>query len=137
MAGDEPSSTYSVGFGKPPKPTRFRKGASGNPKGRPRGRRNFATVLKLALQEKVVVDENGVRKTVTKLEAIVEQLVSKAMSGDLAAMRHLSALALSAENETAADPNKSTIAEADQNVIKRVLEKMRTSQRRDDDGNDK
>jgi hypothetical protein len=36
---------YEVGYGKPPKRSRFRKGVSGNRKGRPKGKRNFVTVL--------------------------------------------------------------------------------------------
>ena len=76
-------------LGKPPQHSRFRKGLSGNPKGRPKVRRNLATVLERTLQEKVVIKENGVRRTVTKLEAAVKQLVNKAASGDLVAIRQL------------------------------------------------
>ena len=99
MAANEDSGEYDVGFGKPPKHTRFRKGTSGNPNGRPRGTRNLATVLQRTLKEKVIINESGVRKTVTKLEAAVKQLVNKAASGDLVAMRQLSSLASSAEIE--------------------------------------
>jgi hypothetical protein len=34
----QPPRDYEVGYGKPPSATRFKKGVSGNPKGRPRGR---------------------------------------------------------------------------------------------------
>ena len=71
-----------VGFGKPPKHTQFQKGASGNPKGRPRGSRNASTVLDEALKEHVIISENGQRRTVTKLEVILKQLVNKAAQGD-------------------------------------------------------
>ena len=97
---------FNVGFGKPPKPSQFRKGFSGNPKGRPKGRRNLATVLERTLQEKVVINENGVRRTITKLEAAVKQLVNQAASGDLSATRQLSALASSAEDEQPARPER-------------------------------
>jgi hypothetical protein len=103
---DDQNKTYDVGFCKPPKPSQFCKGFSGNPRGRPKGRRNLATVLERTLQEKVIVNENGVRRTVTKLEAAVKQLVNQAASGDLAAMRQLSALAGSAEEEQVAPPTK-------------------------------
>jgi hypothetical protein len=59
-----------VGYGKPPRETRFRKGRSGNPRGRPRGSRNFASLLEEALAEPVVITENGRRKRATKLQVI-------------------------------------------------------------------
>jgi hypothetical protein len=71
-----------VGYGKPPRETRFRKGRSGNPRGRPRGSRNFASLVEEALAEPVVITENGKRKKATKLQAIVKQVVNKAAQGD-------------------------------------------------------
>ena len=127
MAANEGSPEYAVGFGKPPKHTRFRKGTSGNPKGRPRGSRNLATVLERTLKEKVVINESGIRKTVTKLEAAVKQLVNKAASGDLVAMRQLSSLASSAEIESTTDQNRSTLEEADQKIVNRLLQKLQES----------
>ena len=50
---------YEVGYSKPPRHTRFVKGQSGNPRGRPPGAKNFATLLSEALNETVIVTENG------------------------------------------------------------------------------
>src|ERR1700739_4829842 len=72
-----------VGYERPPKATRFKRGVSGNPKGRPKGSLNVATVFLRTLNEKVVVHEHGKRRTVTKLEAALTQLVNKAATGDL------------------------------------------------------
>jgi hypothetical protein len=43
---------------------------------------NVATALTKALRKKVVINENGRRRTVTKVEAAVKQLVNKAAGGD-------------------------------------------------------
>jgi hypothetical protein len=57
----EQRGDYEVGYGKPPRHTRFAKGQSGNPRGRPRGAKNFNTLLEEALDEPVTVTENGGR----------------------------------------------------------------------------
>ena len=62
---------YEVGYGKPPRETRFAKGQSGNPRGRPSGAKNFKTLLSEALNEPVIVTENGGRRKVTKRQAII------------------------------------------------------------------
>ena len=50
---------YGVGYGKPPLHTRFRKGQSGNPKGRGKGTRNLATIFMEAMSQSVTINENG------------------------------------------------------------------------------
>ena len=85
------------GYCSPPESTRFKEGVSGNPKGRPKGSLNMITALTKALREKVVINENGRRKTVTKFDAALKQLVNKAAGGDLRAVRHLTELARDAE----------------------------------------
>ena len=79
---DEDKPEYAVGFGKPPRRTRFCKGQSGNPKGRPRGAKNLATLMEKVLKEPVVISENGKRRRITKREALIKQLVNKAIAGD-------------------------------------------------------
>jgi hypothetical protein len=117
------SNNDEVGFGKPPKHSRFRKGVSGNPKGRPKGSRNLANVLARALREKVVVNDNGRRRTMSKLDAAVAQLVNKSATGDLVALRQLLALAGSVENQPTDAPEK-TLTEADNKVVQNVLKRI-------------
>lgn len=77
---------YRIGYGKPPEETRFQKGKSGNPRGRPAGSKNLSTVIQEALAETVVVIEGGRRVKKTKLEVAFAQLANKAASGDLKAV---------------------------------------------------
>lgn len=131
---DDHNKSYDVGFGKPPRPSQFRKGFSGNPNGRPKGRRNLATVLERTLREKVIINENGVRRTVTKLEAAVKQLVNQAASGDLVAMRQLSALAGSAEHDQLAHPPRQ-LGQDDHKVMENVLKRFKTCSDGEDNEN--
>jgi hypothetical protein len=78
--------SYDVGFSKPPRSTRFRPGQSGNPAGRPRGAKNFATAIEEELLARVTVTENGKRKRISKREVIAKHLVNKAAGGDLKAI---------------------------------------------------
>ena len=51
MANNGP---FEVGFGRPPRSTRFKPGQSGNPNGRPRGAKNFAIAIGQELVARVV-----------------------------------------------------------------------------------
>jgi len=107
------SGDYEIGYGKPPLHTRFRKGHSGNPNGRPRGSKSFATLVNKALEQPVVLRRNG--RTMTKRELLAEQLVNKAASGDYRATRLLTVeLAPSLEERAAGPPQRglSRVAEA-------------------------
>lgn len=71
-----------VGYGRPPRHSQFPQGRSGNSRGRPKGSKNTATLLRKALFQTVVVKTDGRQGKVTKLEAIIRQLVTKAALGD-------------------------------------------------------
>lgn len=77
---------YEVGYGKPPKNTRFKSGQSGNPKGRPRGQRNLRTVVTEVLKEKITIREGDRTRTVSRLDAIVRVTINNALKGDLKAL---------------------------------------------------
>jgi Family of unknown function (DUF5681) len=71
-----------VGFGKPPVHSRFRKGCSGNSKGRPKGTKNLRTDLTEVLQERITVIEGNRKVRMSKQRAVVMALVTKTLRGD-------------------------------------------------------
>lgn len=70
------------GYKKPPRRTRFKKGKSGNPKGRPKGTKNITTDLKEVLQEPVRARVNNQERMMTKQLAMVTNLVNNAAKGE-------------------------------------------------------
>jgi len=116
---------YEVGYGKPPRHTRFQKGRSGNPTGRPRGRKNMATLLSAALDASIIVVENGRRKKITKREAIVTQLVNKSASADLKATQIVLAMLRELEALADGDAESGAFTEADKEIIGRIQARLR------------
>ena len=114
-----PSSrrNYEVGYGKPPRHTRFKKGQSGNPRGRPRASKNLSTLLTEVLNERVTVAENDGRRKITKREAIIIQLVNRSAQADLQAIRILLDMLRQIEIRTEADTADSPVGLADEKVI--------------------
>jgi hypothetical protein len=73
---------YEVGYRKPPKVTRFNKGRSGNPKGRPKQSRNLVGLIDEELDILVVIQESGKKAHLTKREVLAKQIVNGALNGN-------------------------------------------------------
>ena len=80
---DEPDH---VGYQRPSKRTRFKKGQSGNPRGRPRNRHQ-SIPYNSVLGQMVTVREGGLERRVTAAEAFLLQLTQKGLAGDSTAAR--------------------------------------------------
>ncbi len=97
---------YEVGYGKPPVETRFKKGTSGNPAGRPRRRKPqqelaelsaapvpASTVMREELLREIVAQEAGGTKTMPLLQAALRNLVKLAFNGSVNANKEVVRLA--------------------------------------------
>ena len=122
MAKDKKS--YATGYKKPPKEHQFTKGQSGNPRGRPKGSKNVATLLQEELAQTIVVQEQGQNKSIKKLDAIVKQLVMKALKGDSRAIEYLfKQLNLNTDQET----DKASNFTADPEIVKNLFDRLSNS----------
>jgi len=120
----ETERQYAADYRKPPLHTRFKKGQSGNPHGRPK--KNLAALLAAALNEKVTATVDGKRKQVTKREAVITQLVNKSASAELRATKML--IEMMRDIEKKADPapaEKSPFSPTDKEVVQQLIARLR------------
>jgi hypothetical protein len=115
---------YEVGYGKPPRDTRFKRGQSGNPRGRPPGAKNLSTLLNEALNELVVVTENGGRKRISKRRAAFKQLVNDAAKGEWRALKLLVDILQDIERRTEPQTEESSFSLADEKVIAQLKARL-------------
>jgi hypothetical protein len=99
-------SGYEVGYGKPPSKNRFKKGQSGNPRGRPRARQHPAKVVAEELSRLVSINENGQSYKISKFHAIIKQVTRQAMMGMPRAQKLIMDLLPYVEAELATDPSR-------------------------------
>src|ERR1041384_5673568 len=82
------AKSYVVGYCKPPEASRFRKGQSGNPRGRPRRRKSFPVAVLDALSSFARVRDDPERRIVG-MDAMAKNLAARAINGDIKAARLL------------------------------------------------
>jgi hypothetical protein len=73
---------YTVGYAKPPSPSRFKPGVSGNVKGRPKVRKNLKTLIRQAMTAMITIQEGTSGRQVTKLEGVVLRQLQNALKGN-------------------------------------------------------
>src|ERR1700757_768867 len=132
MRSDE-QRDYAVGYGRPPRHTRYEKGRSGNPKGRPSGAKNMSTLFIEALNETVIIAENGGRRKISKRQAIVKQIVNKAAKGDWRCTKLLLELPQETGSPTEPESSEGSFGAADKKTIEQLKARLRGNKPQSDD----
>ena len=115
---------YEVGYCKPPRNAGFKKGQSGNPRGRPPGSKNLTTLLNDALNEPVTIAEHGRRRKITKREAVIKQLVNKSASADPRSLKMLLDLMLNLEARARAAAPAPATGPSDEEVLAQLKARL-------------
>ncbi len=120
------SSKNDVGYRRPPKATRFKKGKSGNPRGRPKGSRDIGNVLLDVTRQKIPVTENGKTRRMPALEVMLRRLTNEAVQNDQGAQKLIFTLMerYGDPTETTIAPNRNEVLAEDQEILERYLKKL-------------
>jgi len=125
-AGDGACDDLSekVGPGKPPRHTRFKPGQSGNPKGRPKGSKNFATILQQQLTKKITITVDGKPRRMTVQEVIARRLATDSMKGTTKAMELLIRLTSTKSDEGAGKDATAETVLPDKDALRRIHKRI-------------
>ena len=120
-----------TGFKRPPKGTRFKPGRSGNPKGRPKGRRNLTTDLAALMKKRIPIRKDGELRHVSGQEALLLRLFEKAVGGDLKASAQIFAMVMKTDNRESAEPAPQSVSDKDREIVEDFLRRNTTSLEQD------
>jgi len=124
------TSAEDVGYGRPPRHSQFKKGVSGNRKGRPKGSKNFSTYLDEELKQPITITEGGTRKRVAKAKAIAKRVVNGAVSGETKMIPMLINYDRMQGDPKATDtPPEIPLTDDDEVVFRAIVERIRFAER--------
>lgn len=113
-----------TGYKKPPKSGQFKKGQSGNPKGRPKGSRNLATDLEQEMSSKISVRVDGKEKKMSKQKAMLMTLSAKALKGDPRALETIIKMTERLINDHEEEEQEAPLSTSDEAIIQMYLNKQ-------------
>jgi len=82
MSADKDEEPYEVGYGKPPKEHRFKKGVSGNEGGKKKGTKSLKTDWEEELKSLVEITEKGKKRKISKQLALIKGSIAQAIKGN-------------------------------------------------------
>lgn len=110
-----------VGYGRPPRAHQFKAGQSGNPRGRPKGKKNEGTMLDELLFRKIKIREAGRERWITLFEAMLQRFAEDSLKGNIKAAAFL----FSRYGATSSDPShQPELNEDDQAILKAYAENL-------------
>jgi hypothetical protein len=112
---------YEVGYRKPPRHSQFRKGQSGNPKGRPKGTQNLRTDFLEELSERMTIREGSREVTLSKQRVLMKSLMSGALKGSPAAIKSVLELAFRFAELSEEEPRDAAALTADEREVVDLL----------------
>src|SRR5712675_3709422 len=92
-SSSEPGPTYEVGYGKPPRANQFRKGRTGNPRGKRQGEENMISAFKRIVSKRVKINDGEKVRTITLAEAVILKNIHAALQKNPLAMSNIFGLA--------------------------------------------
>lgn len=121
---NKPRGDYEVGYGKPPESTQFKKGHSGNPRDKIKGRKAIRTLLTDALLAQATISLNGAQKKGPRQHLMFETLTARAAVGDLQAQKILIPLMMQILGPDGMDAGKQVLSAQDQRILDQLLADM-------------
>lgn len=118
------SKDYEVGYGRPPKETRFKKGQSGNPCGRSKGTKNLKTDLLEELNESITIREGEKTRTISKQRALLKAMMSKSLKGDAPATANMLRLMAQCLDPTGDTGDEAPLTREEREVIMAYTERL-------------
>ena len=124
---------YKVGYGKPPKSSRFKSGSSGNAKGRPKNSKNLKTLIRRAMTSNISIKEGPNSRRVSKIEGVVLRQLQNALKGnDRSAMAVIKmATQMGFLEDPDSNPSETiALSASDERILEQLLTRRHKARRR-------